>query len=82
MELYRKVVKKLRRIKRIQSDYTSGKLQPKDSAWTPHIDFRQIASDKKISLDYLANQTAPAFMEGIKEIKAGLTRIKATATLK
>lgn len=82
MELYRKVVKKLRRIKRIQADYKSGKLQSKGTSWTPHIDFRRISGDKKISLDYLANQTMPAFMEEAKEVKAGLARIKAAALQK
>ena len=77
MDLYHKVVKKLRRIKRIQADYTSGKFQPKASSWTPHLDFKRISADKKISLEFLANQTAPAYMEGIKDVKTGLSRVKA-----
>lgn len=77
MDLYHKVVKKLRRIKRIQADYTSGRFQPKASSWTPHLDFKRISADKKISLEFLANQTVPAYMEGIKDVKTGLSRVKA-----
>lgn len=80
MELYHKVVKKLNRIKRLQADYTSDKLQPKGSPKMPHTDFKRIPGEKKTSLNYLANQTAPTFMEGIKEVKAGLSRIKAVAS--
>jgi len=82
MELYRRVVKKLRRIRRIQFEYASGQRKPEGAGWTPHIDFKRISNDKKISLEYLANQKAPAYMEGIKDVMAGLARVQKTAQRK
>ena len=75
IELYHKIVKKLKKIKRIQADYVAGKFNPDRAPYKPNLDFKRIAGDKKISLDYLANQTPPSYMECIRGVEAGLKRI-------
>lgn len=76
IELYHKIVRKLKKIKRMEADFVAGKLNPDRNPYKPKLNFKRIASDKKISLEFLAGQKLPQYMEGIEDLQAGLKRIK------